>query len=152
MVDWIYGQQSKQLTPARVARGMNLPTVISEGEKPFVICSRNPSGAVTVATLPRLAPKGQFFPLADVSINIEKYDVPIGILGWYNSLSIECNLPDKFKIYAQDLAGDNAINITDLVEMKSNKMILNGKVLETVGFSAKTEGDISEPGLMIKIK
>ena len=152
MVDWIYGQQTKLLAPARVARGMNLSTVISEGEKPFVICSRKSSGAVTVATLLRIASKGQFFPLEDVSITIEKYDVPIGILGRYNSLSIECNLPDKFKIYAQDLAGDNAINITDLVEIKSNKMILSGKVLETVGLSAKTEGDISEPGLMIKIK
>lgn len=66
-VDWIYGQKTKQLAPARVARGMGLPTVFLDGEKPFVICSRNPSGAVTVATLPRLAPKGQFFPLADVS-------------------------------------------------------------------------------------
>ena len=36
--------------------------------------------------------------------------------------------------------------------MKSNKIILNGKVLETVGLSSKTEGDVSEPGLMIKIK
>jgi len=152
-VDWIYGQKTKQLAPAKVARGMNLPTVISKGEKPFVICSRNPSGAVTVATLPRLAPKGQFFPLADVSITIEKLDEPIGVFGRYKSLTVECaNLPVGFSIFAQDLAGDKAIDITDLVEIKSNKIILSGKVLEEVGLSAKTEGDVSEPGLMIVLK
>jgi hypothetical protein len=53
---------------------------------------------------------------------------------------------------AQDLAGDKAIDITHLVKIEAIKISLSGALLLELGLSAKTDGDTSEPGLMLQIK
>lgn len=150
---WMNGRTVMQAAPSRVSRGMDLPEVKCDGPVPYVLCSKFPNGNYSVATMLRTdSVKGFVHPLAEVAI---KCSAPskIGVFGRYQSLTVECaNLPVGLTVFAQDLAGYNAIDITDLVEIKSNKIILSGKVLETVGLSAKTEGDVSEPGLIIKIK
>ncbi len=150
---WMTGKTVMQAAPARVARGMELPEVKCDGNAPYVLCSKFPNGNYSVATMLRTdSVKGFYYPIADITIQCDKI-APVGVFGKFKSLTIEFPQDLKIqKIFAQDLASDNAIDITDLVDIKSNKIILSGKVLEEVGLSAKTEGDVSEPGLMIKIK
>jgi len=153
--DWIYGKLTKQSAPARVARGMSLP-VVSGNELPYVICSKNPSGAVSIATLPRLdVEKGQYFPITDVTLYLTKREKPgaVGVFGRYKSLTISFETGKSInKIFAQDLAGDKAIDITDLIEIKGNTIKLSGELLILVGLSAATKNDLSEPGLCLFIK
>ena len=153
---WLEGREVLQTAPARVARGMPLPqvTVSDAGPAPFVLSSRNPNGAVAVATLPRISTgAGSYFPLADVTIEVPDIDAPIGIFGRYRSLTLK--LPaelDKCRILAQDLAGDEAIDITDKVKCKGKAITLCGKLIKQVGLSAATPGDLSEPALVLAIK
>lgn len=150
---WTVGQNTIQRAPARVARGMALPEVESDQEKPYVICSKNPSDAITIATLPRLSLKqGQHYPLADITLNIKESGKlpPIGVFGLYKSLAItfETNIVIN-KVLAQDLAGDRAIDITDLIKIDGKEIKINGELLKLVGLSSATKNDISEPGLML---
>ncbi len=150
---WIIGQVSKQCAPARVARGMALPEVVSDQEMPYVICSENPSGAITIATLPRLSSEqGQNYSLADVAINIKNSRKlpPVGVFGIYKSLAItfDSNIAIN-KVFAQDLAGDKAIDITDLIKTDGAKIKINGELLRLVGLSSASKNDVSEPGLLL---
>jgi len=153
---WMDGRESLQIAPARVARGMPLPevTVPDKGPAPYVIASRHPNGAVSVATLPRISPgRGAYFPLADVSIEIANSASPIGIFGRYKSLTL--NLPAELstpRVLAQDLAADSAIDVTGKVKLEGNKIILSGKLIEKLGLAAASTNDLSEPGLVLVIK
>ncbi len=150
------GRESLQTAPARVARGMPLPevTVPDKGPAPYVIASRHPNGATSVATLPRISPgRGAYFPLADISIEIADSASPIGIFGRYKSLTL--NLPAELstpRVLAQDLAADSAIDITGKVKLEANKIILSGKLIEKLGLAAASTNDLSEPGLVLAIK
>jgi len=150
---WLYGQTIKQSAPARVSRNMPLPVVKCEGDAPYVIASKHISGAISVATLMRHDTiKGFYFPLADVTVSVENYRFPIAAFGRYKSLTLNFQkLPAKFKILAQDLAGDIVYDITEMVEKKGNNLTFCGNLIKTVGLSAATDTDISEAGIVIKI-
>jgi hypothetical protein len=152
---WMDGRETLQTAPARVARGLPLPQVDSgRGPAPYVIASRNPNGAVSVATLPRISTgKGIYFPLVDVSIEIADATAPVGIFGRYRSLTL--NLTEdlgKCSILAQDLAGDRAVDITNQVELQGKKIIVPGSLIGQVGLSAATPNDLSEPAIVLVIK
>lgn len=151
---WITGKEITQSAPARVARGMALPVVSAEGEPPFVAASRHPNGAIAVATLSRTSTeKGIFVPLADVTIEAGDGCAPIGIFGKYRSLTLNLTAPPgSRRVWAQDLAGDDAVDITDKVSHTDKQMILTGELIDQVGCSAATPGDLSEPGLVLALK
>jgi hypothetical protein len=152
---WMDGRETLQTAPARVARGMPLPDVDSgRGPAPYVICSHNPSGAISVATLPRISTgKGPYLPLVDVSIEVGDGKSPIGIFGKYRSLTLKLTEdPGDCKIMAQDLAGDRAIDITAKVKREGKTITLSGELIDEVGLSAASPGDLSEPGLVLAIK
>lgn len=149
---WMVGKIGMQSAPAIVARGIAAPIVKSVGESPFVLASRNPNGAVAIATMQRVnASKGFYFPLADITLNIDTAS-RIGVFGQYRSLTLLRKKNNNEKIYAQDLAGDKAIDITDLVRHTNNSIILDGKLLKQLGTMSGTEGDVSQPGLFIYIE
>lgn len=151
---WFDGREVIQKAPARVARGMDLPEVTSEGEVPYVIASRHPNGAVSVATLPRVSShKSLYHPEADVTLNDLEPDFPIGVFGRYKNLILSFkNLPEDITVYAQDLAADKAINITLDIEIANNRLTLPGELLNKIGTEANRTDDLSEPGLVLKIK
>jgi len=152
---WMDGRETLQTAPARVSRGMALPEVDSGMEPaPYVIASRNPNGAVAVATLPRMSTgKGIYFPEVDVSIEICDGSRAVGIFGRYKSLKLKLSEEvGKCRVLAQDLAGDRAVDITERVKLEGETIILPGHLLRRVGLSAASEGDISEPGLVLVIK
>jgi hypothetical protein len=133
---------------------MSLPDVKCQGEPPFVICSEFPGGAIAIGTLPRIsAGRKIYYPLADVAIQCGSKNNLIGIFGRFKSLNIISDMPDfKIdKIYGQDLAGDTAINITDMVQIRSGQIVIPGEIIQMTGLAAATKGDLSEPGMVMKI-
>ncbi|MHC4158529.1 MAG: hypothetical protein ACYSSO_05555 [Planctomycetota bacterium] len=153
---WMDGRESLQTAPARVARNMPLPDVIApnKGPAPYVIASRHPNGATSVAALPRISTgAGPYFPLADVSIEIADSAAPIGIFGRYKSLTLKLPAePGSCRIFAQDLAADSALDITDSVKVEGNAITLCGKLINGLGLAAASPGDLSEPALVLAIK
>jgi hypothetical protein len=151
---WVAGQEIIQGAPARVARGMPLPAVLTEGEPPFVVASRHPNGAVAVATLTRtLTEEGIFLPLADVTIEVGAGEASTGIFGRYRSLTLNLAAPlGSRRVWAQDLAGEEAIDITDKISATEEWIVLTGELIDQIGLSAATPGDLSYPGLVVKIE
>lgn len=151
---WFDGEEVVQKAPARVARGMDLPEVEIKGEPPFVIATRHPNGAVAVATLPRVSSdKSLYHPEAEVTLNDLEAEFPIGVFGKYEKLVLNFkNLPKNISVYAQDLAAEKAINITQEIEIQNNRLIIAGELIEKIGTEANRTDDLSEPGLVLKIK
>jgi len=155
------GKELSETAPAAVTRGLPLPEVTpaSGSIKPFVLASRNPNGAVAVATLGRtLCPNAtdrQWITgeVADVTLQVGQNSGPIGIFGRYHSLTL---VFDKsvagHRVIAQDLAGDVPQDITRLVRVVGDHVIVPGAVIDGIGRSAATPGDKSDPGLVLVIR
>jgi len=153
------GTWATNSAPARITRGgLPLPTVkVDAGEPPFVIASRNPDGAMTIATLGRTictspTDRKYWTPLADITLNGGKLAGPIGIFGYYKSLTLTFDGPMTGRtILAQDILDTQAKDITDQVVIKGNTLILPGKLIKRIGLENSTPGDKSDPGMVISI-
>jgi hypothetical protein len=152
---WVTGREVVQTASARVSRGLPLPEVESDGDPPFVICSKHPSGAISVGTLPRISSAaGIYYPLADVTLFVDDPYVPIGIFGRYRSLKLVFDIPvrpARIRIVGQDLASEKAIELTGRIEIKPTHLIISGALISETGLSGSTEGDLSEPGMVLRI-
>ena len=155
------GQQLSVTAPAAVTRGLPLPevTLASGSIKPFVVASRNPNGAVAVATLGRtLCPSATdrrwiTGEVADVTLQVGHYSGPIGIFGRYHFLTLVFDKPMAgHRVLAQDLAGDIPQDITRLVRVSGDHVMVPGTVIDRIGRSAATPGDKSDPGLVLAIR
>jgi hypothetical protein len=131
-----------------------LPEVNSDGEPPFVIAGRFPNGAVAVAVQGRtLQGQNWFFPPAAVALGVGSVSGPIGVFGHYRSLTLRFSAPlGKVHVLAQDLAGERAEDITSQVLIKDNMLTLPGGLIEKMGLSAASQGDTSDPGLVLEIR
>ncbi|MEO5714883.1 MAG: hypothetical protein ABIT37_15500 [Luteolibacter sp.] len=153
------GKWSKNSAPARITRGgLPLPTVKADSaEPPFVIASRHPNGALTIATLGRTicaSPTDRKYgtPLADITLNAGKLTGPIGIFGHYRTLTLTFDVPMKGRsILAQDILDKQAKNITGQVIIKDNTITLPGNLIDRIGLERADPGDKSDPGMVISI-
>ena len=153
------GKWSTNSAPARIARGgLPLPTVkVAAGEVPFVIASRNPNGAVTIATLGRTmctspADRRYWTPLADITLAAGKLTGPIGIFGRYQTLTLTFDVPMTGRtVLAQDILDTQAKDVTAQVFINGNSLTLPGKLIEQIGLEKATPGDKSDPGLVISV-
>ncbi|UOE47248.1 hypothetical protein MTO98_22850 [Mucilaginibacter sp. SMC90] len=149
------GNTLKAAAPARISRGLP-PAVIEEksGDQPFVLSSRYPNGAIAIATIGRALNRSYITRRVSVVQQIPGLAKPIGIFGDYQSLTFI--LPNAighgYKFWAQDLAGDTPVDITKRITVSGNKIILSGDIIREVGLSAKTAGDLSDPGLVLVCK
>ena len=149
---WLLDQSVMQMAPARLSRGMALPQVEADGDAPYVIAGQHPNGATAVATLPRVRNRQELYPPAEVTLAVEQHGAPIGVFGHYQSLTLAfASLPQGYRVLAQDLADDQAVDITDQVVATSNTIMISGELLEEIGLSAATPGDLSPPGLVLKV-
>lgn len=145
-----------QKAPASVARGIALPevTVDSGDDIPFLTASRNPNGAISIAAYARTHTNTGYKPVKSAKVTLNAGDLTgkIGVFGYYGSLSLTFNqdLSGK-KIYAQDILATQAQDITSEVQINGNTLTIDGTLLEEIGRSAGTEGDSSEPGLVLQI-
>lgn len=149
-----YGKVVYQSAPAIMARNMPLPKVKVDGDAPYVMASTYPNGPVCVTTEGRVKPEDQWYhPRATVSIQIKDASQPIGVFGHYKELVLEFVEPISIsKLWAQDLLAENAVDILSKVEIDGNKMIISGDLIDKIGTQAGDEGDISVPGLIIKLE
>ncbi len=149
-----HGKMVRQSAPAIMARNIALPEVTVEGMSPYVMASKFPNGAIALATEGRVMPEKSWIePLADVCLKEVTTNTPIGIFGNYRSLclKLENEQPEKVSVLAQDLLSTSAIDITDRVKIANNEIWIPGKLIEAIGTQENDEGDISVPGLVVKI-
>jgi len=146
------GRVVAQRAPAVLARSLPLPRVACAGEPPFVLASRNPNGTVTVAAMGRRsAQSGAYMPLADVCLELPETPELLGVFGRFRSLSLR--LPGAFegRIYAQDMLGGAAADVTEAVTADGSLLRFPGELLERVGLAAATPGDGSAPGAVVRL-
>ena len=149
-----HGKLVTQAAPAVMARNIPLPEVASEGDVPYVLASCFPNGAICIATEGRVKQETSWYhPRTDIKLEVDDGKEPIGIFGHYASLTLQLNepLPSGTKILAQDLLADEAVDITQEVIIGDKWIKLPGTLIDMVGTSAATEGDISVPGLVVSI-
>ncbi|HSU65713.1 MAG TPA: hypothetical protein VLJ39_02470 [Tepidisphaeraceae bacterium] len=147
--------------PARIARGgLKLPKVAvpgGGGDVPFVLASHFPTGQVAIATQPRrLEVDGKpqlVYPLADVVLEAGDLKRAVGVFGQYASLTLVTtgDLSGKH-ILAQDLAGSEAVDITEQVSVEPGRVTIPGDVIARVGLMAATPGDVSDPGMLVAVQ
>lgn len=150
------GSVNEKSAPAVIARGLEKPLVTPvDGDTlaPYILASRYPNGAIAVAAIGRTINRAYITPRANVLIKVDSLNKPLGIFGRYNQLTVRMTTPGRIKkIIAQDLAGDQIVDITQKVIVRPNKLVIPGKVIDQVGLMNATKGDRSEPGMVLLIK
>ena len=154
---WIFhevGDTVRVSAPARVSRGMSLPKVgTQDPSRPFVLASRYPNDAVAVTTVGRSLGREYVLREVPVEVEIPALESPVGVFGRYESLTLRYPYAlGKVKVLAQDLAAYEAMDITGRVTVEGNKLIVPGSVIAEVGLSAASEGDVSDPGLILSVE
>lgn len=148
------GDTMKAGAPARVSRGLPLPILThNSASQPFVLSSLYPNGAIAIATIGRAINRAYVTEKASVTQQVPGIDHPIGIFGDYASLTLL--LPagvttTGYQVWAQDLAAETPVNITSRVTIKNDGITIPGNVIRQVGLSAKTKGDLSDPGMVVR--
>ena len=147
----LVGHTVWQGAPAVLARNMELPVVSSDREKPFVFTARFPNGAVAVGAQERTSPeRAWYMPHSSVTINAGNAPGPFGVFGHYKSLTFEfLHAPSGKRVLAQDLAGNEALDITAMTSKVGNSVTINGDLLRRIGLLAGTSGDLSSPGAVV---
>jgi len=142
--------------PAMIIRGLEKPTVtLSKGDtiKPYILASKYPNGAIAIASIGRTIGRNYLTPRANVILKVDGTDKPFGIFGHYNSLTLEVNKPAQYShIYAQDLAGNIPVDITQKIIRKGNQFTISGTLIDNIGLAAASKNDKSEPGLVLVFK
>lgn len=151
---WVEGETIRQGAPAIVARNIALPQVQTTGQAPFVLATRFPNGAIAVATLPRTLDTTTIItPPVEVTVNIGDASAPIGIFGHYQALHLQLSHPlGTRRVYAQDLAGEECVDITKKVTCSGSTITLSSEVINAIGLMAATPGDLSAPSMVLVIQ
>lgn len=149
----LIGAEVRQGAPARMARGMALPEVKAKGERPFVFAARFPNGAVAVAAQERTRTgEAWYMPECEVTLPVLDAPGPYGVFGNFKSLALVFDQPlHGRRVLAQDLAGDEAMDITDDVQIRGKVLHLPADLMHSVGLRSATPGDLSAPGLVIAL-
>jgi hypothetical protein len=150
----IVGAKVTQGAPACIARNIELPEVHATGEKPFVLATRFPNGAVAIAAQERTeVGKAWYMPGCDVTLRVSDASGPFGVFGHFNSLAFKFDHPlSKNRVLAQDLASDESIDITSAVQLQERSMLIPGDVIRHIGLQKATPGDLSAPGMVIALR
>jgi hypothetical protein len=150
----IVGATVRQGAPACIARNINLPDVHAEGERPFVCATRFPNGAVAVAAQERTTSgRAWYMPTCDVTLPAGDAPGPYGIFGGFRSLTLTFDhATENKRILAQDLAGEDSVDISNAVQWQGKSVFISGEIIRTIGLQNATPGDLSSPGLVIAVR
>jgi hypothetical protein len=149
----LVGATVRQGAPARISRNLPLPEVKCSGEKPFVFATRFPNGAVAIAAQERTRiGHAWYMPECNVTLHVSDAPGPFGIFGKMNSLTITLDTPlHGRRILAQDLAAEEAFDITEAVRIGANTLHVPGSIIQQIGLHQATPGDLSAPGLVVAL-
>jgi hypothetical protein len=149
----LIGATVRQGAPACIARNIGLPEVKAKSDKPFVFATRFPNGAIAIAAQERTqVGNAWYMPASDVTLAVSDAPGPFGVFGYFDKLTL--NLDKSLRgrrILAQDLAGEEAHDISDDVHVRERSLQIPGKVIRQVGLNDATSDDLSAPGLVIAI-
>ena len=150
----LIGQIVRQGAPACLTRNLDLPSVRSTGEKPFVFAARFPNGAVAIGAQERTAPsRAWHMPEAHITLEVGDAPGPFGIFGDLSSLTLVFDRPlGEHRVFAQDLKGDRAEDITHQIGRSEKRLQFSRPLMRKVGLSAATPGDLSSPGLVLALE
>lgn len=162
--DWLYepgqtwysesvGQLARQGAPARLSRNLPLPEVGAAGEKPFVFAGRFPNGAVALGMQERThAHGGWTAPRAEVKIDVADARGPFGLFGYFEAVTLSFKeSPAGKRVMAEDLAGGTAVDVTSSVQVLGRDLRIPGSLIDHVGRSRATPGDVSDPGMILQV-
>jgi hypothetical protein len=94
-----------------------------------------------------------YMPLADVELHVGDAPGPYGIFGSCRTLTLVFDRPLTGKrILAQDLATDEALDVTDHVHIEGQRILLSEANLRSFGLRGATKGDLSSPGLVLGLR
>jgi hypothetical protein len=95
-------------------------------------------------------------PRVDVAIEVTAETGVVGVFGQYRSLTLRLPAPlGSRRVWAQDLAGEVACDITERVHAEdrtvagTHYVTLPGSVIDEIGLADATPGDRSFPGLVL---
>jgi hypothetical protein len=149
----LIGATVRQGAPASIGRDIGLPEVSAKGDKPFVFATRFPNGAVAIAAQERTqVGNAWYMPAAEVILNVSDAPGPFGLFGYFDELTLmlDRSLQGK-RVLAQDLAGDEAHDISNQVQISGTNLRIPGRIIREVGLQKATAYDVSAPGLVIAI-
>ena len=88
-----------------------------------------------------------------MTVRIKDAAQPIGIVGRYQELVLEFagSIENVDHIWAQDLLSAASEDITDKISVDGNRLTIPGALIERVGTSAGNEGDLSVPGMVLRL-
>ena len=150
---WPYlsGTRIVQNSPSAISRGMALPIVETDGEFPIVGCSKHPNKAMAVGSFPRtLNGKLNTHLPAHVTISGADANAPIGIFGFYKSLTVIFDKAPTGRLMAQDLAHDTAVDVTDKVKLDGCRLTIPGELISEIGLTAARDPIHETPGVIFK--
>ena len=112
----INGQSVSQRAPAAVMRGLPLPEVKADGEKPFVCGARFPNGAMAFAFLKRaFGGKRDVTCLADVTLDAAlEPGRPFAIFGEFRTFTLKGGMDRDRRIMARTLPDGKPRDVTAL--------------------------------------
>jgi hypothetical protein len=150
----LVGQTVYQGAPAILSRDIALPRVTSNADRPFVFASRFPNGAVAIGAQERTRiGRAWYMPRSEVELDVGDAPGPYAIFGSFTMLTLVFDRPLRGRrIVAQDLASDQAKDVTDRVQVNGRSLQLHEDNLRTFGLQSTTENDLSSPGLILALR
>lgn len=138
--------------PSQLARDCDFAKAEKDenGDIPYIVTSKNPNGAFSVATLGRTNEREYKIPKCSISINAEDSQI-IGVFGEYKSLCINTLHKNIKSVLMQDLASDYAFDITENIRFFDGGFEVLGDFINKIGTLEQPKDDTSEPGVVIKI-
>ncbi|HTW60972.1 MAG TPA: hypothetical protein VMD55_04135 [Terracidiphilus sp.] len=149
----LIGRTIRQGAPACLARNIAMPQVSAPGEEPFVYAAAFPSGAAAIGAQQRTQPGNAWFmPACEVTLDVAALPGPFGIFGEFSRLTLVFDRPlQGRRILAQDLAGDEPLDISSQVRVEGARLHLPGEILRSVGLHSRAAGDLSSPALVLAL-
>jgi hypothetical protein len=77
---------------------------------------------------------------------------PFGVFGRIGSLVLRFDhLLGNIRVQAQDLNANESVDITACVRVNGQELTIPGKLIPSLGLSAASPNDVSEPGVVLAI-
>ena len=127
-----------------MARNTELPCVVCDGNKPYILASQNPKGAYSIAAVKRYMYRDSTAP-AYVTCNIGTAD-KLGIFGSFGSLTFRSDRKVG-KVLACSLLGGETADITESVKLDGNTFTVGQQILD----SFMCASDESENAVMLTL-